>query len=95
MHSIGMNFEVSFASFLHKGPLSRCSTQTPCLLSLAVGGKGGSKEYTRLQKQGLKVLEENNLLKYKVELLLDMLAASNADCIVMQKELEALKKQQR
>lgn len=72
-------------------------TTPSCLLSLslAVGGKGGSKEYTRMQKQGLKVVEENNLLKYKVELLLDMLAASNADCIVMQKELEALKKQQR
>ena len=48
-----------------------------------------------MQKQSLKILEENNLLKYKVELLLDMLAASNADCIVMQKELDALKKQQR
>lgn len=56
------------------------------------GGKGGSKEYTRLQKQLLKTVEENYLLRYKVELLLDMLAASNADCIVMQKELDALKK---
>lgn len=43
----------------------------------------------------MKILEENNLLKYKVELLLDMLAASNADCIVMQKELDATKKAQR
>lgn len=30
--------------------------------------------------------------RYKIELLLDMLAASNADCIVLQKELNALKK---
>ena len=63
---------------------------------VSVGGKGGdpgSKEYSRLQKQSLIVVEENNLLKFKVELLLDMLAASNADCIVLQKELEAVKKQ--
>ena len=59
---------------------------------LSVGGKGGSKEYVRLQKQSTKLQEENNLLKYKIELLLDMLAASNADCIVLQKELDALKK---
>ena len=38
-------------------------------------------------------MEENNLLKYKIELLLDMLAASNADNYVLQKELTALKKQ--
>lgn len=56
---------------------------------------GGTKEYAKLQKHSLKLAEENNLLKYKVELLLDMLAASNADCIVMQKELDALKRAQR
>ena len=42
----------------------------------------------------MQLLEENNLLKYKVELLLDMLAASNADCLVLQRELEAVKKVQ-
>ena len=73
-----------------------------------------TREQSQLQKQYLKVLEENNLLKYvcnarlcrcnngtalnggvcryKVELLLDMLAASNADCIVLQRELNTLKK---
>ena len=57
------------------------------------GGHGvGSREVIRMQKQNLKLLEENNLLKYKVELLLDMLAASNADCLVLQRELEAVKK---
>lgn len=45
-----------------------------------------------MHKQSMKIVEENNLLKYKVELLLDMLAASNADCIVMQRELDAMKK---
>ena len=61
-----------------------------------VGGKDEGpnfKEQIRLMKQNPKILEENNFLKYKVELLLDMLAASNADCIVLQKELEAVKKQ--
>ena len=56
------------------------------------GGASNSREYIRLQKQNVKLVEENNLLKYKVELLLDMLAASSADCLVMQKELEAVKK---
>lgn len=66
--------------------------QSCCVTLLAVGGKGGSREFSRLHKQGVKTKEENNLLKYKVDLLLDMLAASNADCIVMQKELDAIKK---
>lgn len=51
-----------------------------------------TREQNQLQKQYLKTLEENNLLRYKVELLLDMLAASNADCLVLQTELNALKK---
>lgn len=59
---------------------------------IPVGGKGDSREYSRLHKQSLKIVEENNVLKYKVELLLDMLAASNADCVVMQKELDALRR---
>ena len=45
-----------------------------------------------MQKEFLRVLEENNLLKFKVELLLDMLAASSADNYVLQQELAALKK---
>jgi len=63
---------------------------------VVTGGHGGvgSREVIRLQKQNLKLLEENNLLKYKVELLLDMLAASNADCLVLQRELDAIKKVQ-
>ena len=48
---------------------------------------------TDLQQEHKQVMEENNLLKFKIELLLDMLAASNADNYVLQKELESLKKQ--
>ena len=47
----------------------------------------------QVKKEHRQLSEENNLLKYKVELLLDMLAASNADNYVLQKELAALKKQ--
>lgn len=45
-----------------------------------------------MQKEFLRILEEKNLLKFKVELLLDMLSASNADNFVLQQELNALKK---
>lgn len=37
------------------------------------------------------MIEENNLLKYKTELLLDMLALSNADNFTLKAELESLK----
>ena len=37
-------------------------------------GDAPSKELGRLQRQVLSVTEENNLLKYKVELLLDMVS---------------------
>ena len=55
---------------------------------------GSSKEHKRLTKETIALQEENNLLKYKVELLLDMLAASNADCVALQKEIDAIKKAQ-
>ena len=47
---------------------------------------------SNLKKQYTKLQEENNLLKFKIEFLLDMLASSSADCLVLQKELEAAKK---
>ncbi|XP_073242463.1 protein chibby homolog 1-like isoform X2 [Porites lutea] len=50
-------------------------------------------EYTRLQKQNQQLREENNFLKYKIEVLLDMMAASTADCNVMEKELDTLQSQ--
>ena len=65
------------------------------LIYLTGGGQAGgpnTREHIHLKKQYTKLQEENNLLKYKVELLLDMLSASSADCLVLQKELEAVKK---
>ena len=42
----------------------------------ADGPKGttNSREYVKLQRQNKQLLEENNLLKYKIELLLDMVS---------------------
>ena len=62
------------------------------LQSAGAGSSVLPKEPTKMQKEFLRVLEENNLLKFKVELLLDMLAASSADNYVLQQELNALKK---
>lgn len=35
-------------------------------------GSTNSREFVKLQRQNRQLLEENNLLKYKIELLLDM-----------------------
>ncbi|XP_031548552.1 protein chibby homolog 1-like [Actinia tenebrosa] len=59
-----------------------------------VGGKG-SAEVNKLQKQNTQLKEENNYLKYKIDVLLDMLAATTADCNVIEKELETLQSQKR
>lgn len=60
------------------------------------GSQSSSKdgvEVNRLQKQNAQLKEENNYLKYKIEVLLDMMAASIADCNVMEKELDTLQSQ--
>lgn len=46
----------------------------------------------QLQKENKRLVEENNLLRYKTELLLDMLALSNADNFNLKEEIESLKK---
>lgn len=50
-------------------------------------------EVNRLQMENSQLKEENNYLKYKIEVLLDMMAASNADLNVMEKELDTLQSQ--
>ena len=44
------------------------------ILYFTDGPKGttNSREFVKLQRQNRQLLEENNLLKYKIELLLDM-----------------------
>eukprot|EP00794_Sanderia_malayensis_P009271 gene9271-10249_t len=49
------------------------------------------KEVQKLKKRLKESEEENNLLRYKIELLLDMVAVSNSDMDAMQSELEQLR----
>ncbi|XP_055033052.1 protein chibby homolog 1 [Misgurnus anguillicaudatus] len=55
------------------------------------GGNVSGKEVQRLKKRNLQLEEENNLLKIKIEILLDMLSESTAETHLIQKELEDMK----
>jgi len=50
-----------------------------------------NKEMQKLRRLVKEYEEENNLLKYKIELLLDMVAVNSADIDVMEKEIENLR----
>lgn len=52
------------------------------------GGNVSGKEVQRLKKRNLQLEEENNLLRLKIEVLLDMLSESTAETHLIQKELE-------
>ena len=56
------------------------------------GGRSSGAEVRKLKEQNLQLKEENNLLQYKIEILLDMLAANKADLTVLEEELEVLTK---
>ncbi|XP_051958528.1 protein chibby homolog 1-like [Xyrauchen texanus] len=58
-------------------------------------GNVSGKEVQRLKKRNLQLEEENNLLKIKIEVLLDMLSESTAETHVIQKELEDIKNNSR
>ncbi|XP_041938705.1 protein chibby homolog 1 isoform X1 [Alosa pseudoharengus] len=55
------------------------------------GGNVSGKEVQRLKKRNQQLEEENNLLKLKVDLLLDMLSETTAETHLIQKELEEVK----
>lgn len=59
------------------------------------GGNVSGKEVQRLKKRNLQLEEENNLLKLKIDLLLDMLSETTAESHLMEKELEEVKNHQR
>ncbi|KAG7173708.1 protein chibby homolog 1-like isoform X1 [Homarus americanus] len=54
-------------------------------------GRVSSREVARLRQENQTLLEENNLLKLKVELLLDMLTEKSADTLIKDKEISRLK----
>ncbi|XP_043923930.1 protein chibby homolog 1 isoform X2 [Protopterus annectens] len=55
------------------------------------GGTGTQKEVQRLRKRNQQLEEENNLLRLKIDILLDMLSETTAESHLMEKELEELK----
>ncbi|XP_048377455.1 protein chibby homolog 1 isoform X2 [Stegostoma tigrinum] len=60
-------------------------------VSESVGDSGVHKEVQRLRKRNQQLEEENNLLRLKIDILLDMLSETTAESHLMEKELEELK----
>ncbi|XP_071754537.1 protein chibby homolog 1 isoform X2 [Centroberyx gerrardi] len=59
------------------------------------GGNVSGKEVQRLKKRNMQLEEENNLLKLKIEILLDMLTETTAESHLMERELEEMKNHHR
>ncbi|XP_013408598.1 protein chibby homolog 1-like [Lingula anatina] len=58
----------------------------------ANGGSGVSnKEFIKMKKQNQQLTEENNLLKIKLEILLDMLSETTAEAHLQENEIEELR----
>ncbi|XP_034049942.1 protein chibby homolog 1 [Thalassophryne amazonica] len=59
------------------------------------GGTVSNKEMQRLKKKNEQLQEENNLLKLKIEILMDMLTEMAVDYHTMENEVEEIKNQHR
>ncbi|XP_075890836.1 protein chibby homolog 1 isoform X2 [Nelusetta ayraudi] len=55
------------------------------------GGNVSGRELQRLRKKNVQLEEENNLLKLKIEILLDMLTETTVEYHLMEKEVEDIK----
>nr|XP_057917263.1 protein chibby homolog 1 isoform X2 [Doryrhamphus excisus] len=54
------------------------------------GGNVSSREMERIRKRNTQLEEENNILKLKIEILLDMLTQSTVDYHLMEKEVQEI-----
>lgn len=59
------------------------------------GGTVSNKEMQKLKKRNLQLEEENNLLKLKIEILLDMLTETTVQYHLMEKKIEDTKPHRR
>jgi len=58
----------------------------------AVVGGVPHKEMMKLKKENNRILEENNMLKLKVDILLDMLSETTVECHLLEKERDFARK---
>ncbi|XP_059181393.1 protein chibby homolog 1 isoform X3 [Centropristis striata] len=59
------------------------------------GGNASGRELQRLKKRNVQLEEENNLLKLKIDILLDMLTETTVEYHLIEKEVEDIKSQHR